>query len=240
LSKIRLILPIYNKPELIEGFLNSFIKYQPGVDSSLFIIDNGNDNSANIINEIMNSQLPKYDYEIYKPGENLGFPKSINLALDRFENDIVILNNDIQFTQENWLKNIVEYSDKMNADICSCINITTGIKYYGGIIQDKNNIRWLRFDRDNVDPTWVFFTCCYVKNKVFERIPKLDEDFGMGYFEDVAFQVFAKEKGFNIAYCPDVEIHHYSSSSFQTEEKNKLIQKNKEIFFKKYEEYIRG
>lgn len=79
--------------------------------------------------------------------------------------------------------------------------------------------------------------CAAFKKKIIQEVGYLDESFGIGMFEDDDFSLRIKKHGYEIACAEDVFIHHHGRASFSKialEEYQKLFDKNKEIYEKKW------
>jgi tetratricopeptide (TPR) repeat protein len=57
--------------------------------------------------------------------------------------------------------------------------------------------------------------CLLVRREVLDRIGRLDECFGTGYFEDDDLCVRAREAGFRLLVALDVFVHHFGGRTFQ-------------------------
>ena len=58
-----------------------------------------------------------------------------------------------------------------------------------------------------------FFCVAMLKN-IYEELNGLDENFGLGFYEDYDFSLRAREKGCEILFSEDIFIYHKGSSSF--------------------------
>ena len=70
-----------------------------------------------------------------------------------------------------------------------------------------------------------------------DMIGKLDENYGIGMFEDDDYSVAASRAGFDLILPEDVFIHHFGSVSFKKLEDEKhrmLFEKNKTYFESKW------
>ena len=73
--------------------------------------------------------------------------------------------------------------------------------------------------------------------KVFEEVGYLDENYGIGMFEDDDYCYGAKKAGYQMCIADDAFVHHYGSESFKKiddEERMKLFNRNKEYFENKW------
>jgi GT2 family glycosyltransferase len=76
---------------------------------------------------------------------------------------------------------------------------------------------------------------------VYERIGVLDEEFGLGFFEDDDYCRRVEKENFKIMCAEDVFIHHHLSASFMKLDRDLrriLFQENKEKYEIKWGEWI--
>ena len=81
------------------------------------------------------------------------------------------------------------------------------------------------------------FFCVAVPRRVYEFIGGLDEDFGVGFFEDDDYCRRVTRAGFDIACAEDVFIHHQHSASFdkmENQKKLELFARNRAIYEAKW------
>ena len=83
------------------------------------------------------------------------------------------------------------------------------------------------------------FFCVLIRKKYFEEIGGLDEDFGLGMYDDTYFCYLVREKKLKIAISIDTFVYHYmykTSMKVFGKDFNKQIEKNAEIMHKKISE----
>jgi GT2 family glycosyltransferase len=79
--------------------------------------------------------------------------------------------------------------------------------------------------------------CLAMRRQVFEEIGPLDEQFGIGMFEDDDYSLRAQKKGYRVICVEDVFIHHYGRSSFSRlneEDYRRLFDENRRRFETKW------
>ncbi len=100
-------------------------------------------------------------------------------------------------------------------------------------------------DRSNADcfeSRRLDFFCVAIKKDVYENLGGLDEQFGLGYYEDTDFSLKAIENGYKMFFTEKVFIYHKAGKSFSSHGKNnirKLMKTNKRLLQQKYGHGIR-
>jgi GT2 family glycosyltransferase len=85
--------------------------------------------------------------------------------------------------------------------------------------------------------------CMLIKRKVVEKTGGLDEEYGVGYYDDDDYSVRAINAGFRCVRANDVVVEHLKDSTFKDifTEKNRmeLHEKNKKLFYSKWGRRLR-
>ncbi len=183
--------------------------------------------------------------EVIRNQKNLGFPFSSNKGASKVKsNFFVIMNNDVEVT-ENWLTMLLD-TMKANPKIGILGPTTNRIS---GPQQDPNahynsraelqkyaeTIRNRKPPRVEYWPRIVFF-CVMIRTALYKQIGGLDENFGLGNFEDDDYCLRATLTGWNCAIDHNVFVHHYGSKTFGKMRKDfaKLLEHNKKYFMQKW------
>lgn len=210
----------WNGKEILKKCLDSLLKLTDYPNYKVIVVDNGSsDNSVEFVkNNYKNVDILALD-------KNYGFSggnnKGIKYAKEKYNPDyFLLLNNDTEIIQRDWLKKLVKSAKKFNADIVGCkllypnrtiqhagINVTF-LSEHIGRYESENKYSEIRFVGA------VTFACVLIKKKVFEKIGLLDEIFFSGH-EDIDFCFRARKNGFKILYNGKVKLIHYESVSYK-------------------------
>ncbi|NLC31613.1 MAG: glycosyltransferase family 2 protein, partial [Candidatus Moranbacteria bacterium] len=215
----------------------------PIEDFELIIVDNdSNDGTVEYLKSIEN----KYqNTKIILNESNKGYAGGNNDGMKIAKGDfIVLLNNDTVVT-EGWLDNLLNpfFVDEK-------IGIVGPISNYAGTEQKikldnyeydeiiKKGVEYSKRHKDAVfDSPKLSFFCVAIKREVFEKVGFLDENFGIGMFEDDDYSLRVKKSGFRVTVNEGCFIYHKGSLSFSKLKNEKymdIFNKNKDIFYKKH------
>lgn len=156
---------------------------------------------------------------------NQGFAKANNQAIDLSDqnSDVVLLNNDTEISQPDWLTRLQQSAYK-SPDIGI---VGTRLKRPDGMLQHAGTYMpvetfWGQqigsqekdINQYNVDAEveGVVFACVYIKRKVLEEVGPLDEAY-FSYFEDTDYCLKAKLHGFKVVCCGSVTILHHENTA---------------------------
>lgn len=237
--KVSIILLTWNGLKYTKQCVESLMHKTKAENYEIIVVDNGSaDGTIDYVESLKSVTL-------LKNRMNLGFTRGNNLGIAATKNtDVVLLNNDMIITQDNWLdclqRTAYSYRD-IGIVGCRLINeegtlLHAGTYIYpetyrgqqiGGGEGDINQFNSM----NEVDG--VVFACAYIKREVIEKVGLLDEDF-FAYFEDTDYCLRARKHGYKTVCSGDVTLIHYQNVS---SDENKLslfdIYKKSQKTFKK-------
>jgi GT2 family glycosyltransferase len=180
---------------------------------------------------------------------NLGFVRGNNagIAAAAPGSDVVLLNNDLEFTQRDWLRRLAA---------CACSAPDIGVVGCRMVLPDGRLLHagtyimadtlWGQqvgaLERDVGQHTAVeevegiVFACAYIRRQVLDEIGGLALDFE-SYFEDTDFCLRARRAGWKTVLCGEVSLVHDEHGSTQDHAGAlmKLFQGSRKIFRRKWQ-----
>ncbi|MFD2285479.1 glycosyltransferase [Pedobacter petrophilus] len=226
MAKLGLVTVLYKSDEVLYGFFESLSK-QIFSDYHLYIIDNSPSETTDSLLVELISKFPICGVSHIRNENNNGVAKGnnqgIKLALEDGCDYILLLNNDIEFPQENLLGDMYSCAVLEGQDI-----IIPKIFYYdsrtiwmaGGSISEfkaiSSHVGVDEIDIGQYDQSLYFNyapTCFMLINRtVFDAVGLMDEDYFV-YYDDTDFLFRARKKGYKVYYLPKLEVFHKVSSS---------------------------
>lgn len=204
--KVAIIICGYNQDKLLKKCLSSLKKNTLYKNYKVFFID---DSGTGKIGKIVKKNFSWVDVRIKE--KNTGFSSSNNIgikrALKKSFQYIMLLNDDTEIIQKNWLDKMVEIGnseDKIGILGCKVLNPDNTLQWPSWIKNQENEIQ---------EVPQIIGCCLMFKKKVSDKIGLLDEKFDPVYGEESDFCFRAKKAGFNIIYVPNAKIIHYGKSS---------------------------
>lgn len=253
--KVGIVMLTYNRPDVVLPCLNSLVLAKTNIDWELYVIDNNSkDENFYVIKDefekLKNNK--KLNGVLISSKVNHGFPKGNNFGIKYFldKNDIshiCLLNSDVIVT-DNWLDKLTENNfDSVGPITNACgneqtiplpfnINLGEGISNNFSIVNNFSKKRYSSYENYSVETDFLGFFCFLAKREIFETVGFLDEQFGLGAYEDDDYCIHINKCGYKMLIRRDVFIYHWGSSSFSKIPLNKLLNhldKNKELFEKK-------
>jgi O-antigen biosynthesis protein len=223
---IDIIIPSLNGKELLKDNLPLVIKNSESINQ-IIVIDDG---SSDGTDKFIKNNYPNLTY--FRNQTNLGFSKSINLAVKESMADFfVLLNNDVK-PQKKYLEKSLKYfeNEKMFAiSFCEQENSWPEISWSGGKLQFKQGS-----DRNKPHYSpWASGGSAIFRRLIWNRLGGFDEIYSPGYWEDIDIGWRAWKSGYLIVWEPDAKVIHQHESSFKKINQNylNLIKQRNELIF---------
>ena len=102
----------------------------------------------------------------------------------------------------------------------------------------KQGLDWrLHSNGDYFESERLDFCCVAMKKQTYEDLGGLDENFGMGYYEDTDFSIRAAKAGYRMIFTEEVFIYHKAGKSFSKHGKKavkRLMRANRKKLIRKH------
>jgi len=146
---------------------------------------------------------------------NVGFPKSVNMAIKKAPASYFFITNDDIVFEKNSLKTLIDFaSNNPKVGICGGkqLNYQTkrfmaGGRYFNLFTGQQKNIKGIEKKPINCDQ--VDGCAMLIKKEVVESIGLFDEGFSPIYGEDLDYCLRAKRVGYLVTYIPAAIFHHH-------------------------------
>lgn len=177
--------------------------------------------------------------------QNLGFAAGCNQGMRAAQNEIIVLLNNDTIVTPGWLE---LFARNLNADVNVGLvgpmsNNVSGPQCVPS--QYKNTQELLEFARsrsiclhgENRDVQRLVGFCMAFRRDLIEKVGYLDEQFGIGGFEDDDFTLRVRGSGLRTVMVQDAFIHHYGSVSINampSGDAERIYLENRDRFFRKW------
>lgn len=246
-----LIIPCCNQLEYTRQCLESVLQHtrEP---YELLLVDNGStDGTLGYLEEIRRRRRPARTVVI-RNETNRGYVAGCNQALEQTKGPyVVFLNNDAIVTA-GWLEGLIGWLRKEWPNAGLVGPVSNGARDAQRIRPGYTDLadldafaahRRRTFDGKMLAVPRLTDFCLLVHREVLDRIGRLDERYGMGFFEDDDLCVRAREAGYRLLIALDLYIHHFGNRTFQQLglDTQQRLEANFELFRAKWgPEYIAG
>ena len=231
--KCDIILPVCDQYEFTKKCIESIMR-NTDTPYRLIIINNGtNPATKRLLDGLERNK--EIETTIVHNARNVGWVKALNKGIDLSKSPYVCFQNDDTVVTAGWLKKMIN-TLKTRADF-GIINPTWEGRPPNVSI-DKYNLTLERNKERFIETDWCRGFCAVIKRSVIEKIGKVDEIYGLAYFDDVDYSVRAIEAGFVALRALDTYVYHHRNVTFfevlKGKKWNELHEKNKLIYYKKW------
>lgn len=204
----------------------------------LILVDNGStDGTGEYFDSIPNAV-------VIKNPVNRGFAAGCNQGIRAAHGDYILLLNNDTVVSHNWLSNLInclESSPEIGI-VGPVSNYVSGVQLIPTEYQSLGEMHQFARKFNRPDPSRWFDTerlvgfCMLIRRSVIDRIGLLDEDFGIGNFEDDDYCLRALRAGFRLVCAGDTFIHHFGNKTFEGNNVDmaKLLAENRVRFCRKW------
>ena len=245
---VDIIVPIYNGYEDLQKCIPSIKKYTDLKKHRLILInDCSPDERIRPYLDSLSASEGEDNILILHNEKNLGFSGNVNKGMQLSEeHDVLLLNSDTIVTR-GWLDKIIRCacSDAWigtvtplsnSATLCSVPLMCQDNALPEGFTVDSyaELIERTSLHRYPVITVAVGF-CMYIKRRLICDVGLFDaETFGRGYGEENDFCNRAQQLGYCHVMCDDTFVYHKGTASFDTAEKQALLQAHESILNERY------
>ncbi|MFN2197129.1 MAG: glycosyltransferase [Anaerolineales bacterium] len=218
-ARASLILLTYNSLNYTRQCLESIYTKTIYPEFEVIVVDNA---STDGTPEFLEAASVEYEnFKIQLNDHNEGFARGNNQGVQLADGEyLVFLNNDTIVT-EGWLTALLGHLD--NPQIGMVGPVTNSSSNETRILVGYDQIEDMeRFAQEytrahageHFEIRVLPFLCVALRREVFDEIGPLDEQFGLGMFEDDDYCQRLREKNYQIVCAEDVFIHHWGGGSF--------------------------
>jgi GT2 family glycosyltransferase len=239
--KVSIVVLCHDNWEDTRACLESIIALSDYPDDALEIIVVDNASTDGTAAGLAEFSMRHASVTVVSNAENLGFAGGNNVGIRQATGDIVILVNNDTYVTRGWVRRLIRpllRDDGLGLTGPLTNNIgneqKVALKY---VTMDEMQEVATRFVDERLGETLetdnLAFFCVAIRRDVIEDVGLLDEDYGVGYFEDDDYCRRVRQKGWRMAIVDDVFIHHRLSASFDAlgqEARQELFERNRRIY----------
>lgn len=208
-----IVVPIWNQRERTQRCLESVLAHT-GLPVRLILIDNGSDPPARgwLQEFAARSAVP---IQLIQNSENLGFIKAVNQGIRASRSPWICLLNNDTIVAPRWLPEMIQVAE--SDPTIGLVNPTSNSLGYPSQGRSPEEIgRRLAGQRGQSAPlSTALGFCLLARRAIFDRIGLLDEQFGMGNFDDNDLTLRVRQAGLRPVRALAAYVYHEEKVSFK-------------------------
>ncbi len=182
--------------------------------------------------------------------ENLGFVKGNNSGIRAADTDVVLMNNDTEIIQGDWLEQMqrVAYSaPDIGVVGCRLVNSDGNLVHAGTYMPVPSywGQEYPGGEKDigqytsDSEVEGVIAACAYIKRELIGKVGPLDEDY-FSYYEDTDYCMKARGAGYRVFRCGAATVKHLENAStdFNRMDFSGTFRRSREVFMSKWKNVI--
>ena len=241
--RVSIVVLCYNQLDYTRQCVESILKHTAYPNYELILVDNKSTDGTVAYLREMEAKDARIKCVLNET--NRGFAGGNNDGIDVSSGDyIILLNNDTLVTR-GWITALVKHCSRVNTGIVGAVTNSIGneaqIKVTYSNVADMPAFAYA-YTAKHMNETYphdgvLAMFCIMFSRTLVSRIGKLDENYGIGMFEDDDYSYAAKQAGFELVLAEDVFIHHFGSVSFkklQEKTYQKVFENNRAYFEQKW------
>ncbi len=242
--KVSIIVLTYNQRDFTERTLSTIDEFTGYPNYEVILVDNA---STDGTPEMLAAWAATHPYaKTIFNSSNLGFSAGNNVGARAATGDyFVLLNNDVCLT-DGWLGTLLaHFRADPELGILGPVTNSCGNEsvVYIGDYDDVDKMAILARSYTNArrgqrtELRVANFFCVMIPRTVWDDVGELDENFGVGLFEDDDYAMRVRAAGHRVACAEDVFVHHHHSASIGalgTAAYDELFNRNRRYFESKW------
>jgi GT2 family glycosyltransferase/glycosyltransferase involved in cell wall biosynthesis len=238
-----IIVVTYNNLALTRLCLESLLRNTEYPNYEVIVVDN---KSSDDTPKYLSKLAEKHDNLIAILNDtNYGFAKANNQGIERSTGDCLVLLNNDTIVPQGWLSRLLLHLRDPEAGLVGPVTNFVGnearvevpYRTWAEMEEFASDDVW-KSDQQVADIHMLAMFCVAMRREVFEKVGPLDEQFGIGMFEDDDYSMRVRRAGYRLICAADVFVHHFGQAAFgkliRSGDYNGLFDENRRKFETKW------
>jgi GT2 family glycosyltransferase/glycosyltransferase involved in cell wall biosynthesis len=215
--KVSIIVVSYDNEALTRACVDSVLRNSLHPNLEVIVIDNASTDGSVAMLESLGDERVR----IVLNRENVGFAAANNQGLRLADGAVLVLLNNDTIVPRGWLPRMLRHLADPGIGLGVAVTNFSGNESRIDVPYRTIDAMHPFAERYMVEHEGVHFDlavaamyCVGMRRDVYERVGLLDEEFGVGMFEDDDYSHRVRHAGFRVVCLEDVFVHHIGQASF--------------------------
>jgi len=240
--KVSIILVTYNNLTLTRQCIESLLRNTTHPNYEIIIIDNlSSDGSQDYLRQLA---YHEQRIKIVLNSTNRGFAAANNQGILLSTGSVIVLLNNDTVVPRGWLwQHICHLKDPEVGLVGPRTNYCKGeakidVPYRNLTMMEVFAAEYMQHHyRENFAIGTLIMFCVAIRKDIIDIVGLLDEEFGIGMYEDDDYSERVRKAGYKVVCAQDIFIHHHGNAAFKkipSQEYQALLNKNRLYFEQKW------
>jgi len=233
--KVSIVMATCNAYEFTKLCIDNILQNTTHPRYEIVVVDNGSSDAT--LDYLRAIKEQHGNVRVIENADNRGFAAAANQGLRLADGEILVLLHSDTVVPRGWLRGLLRCLSDPLVGLAGPVTNTVGnearidvdYRSFDGMLGFA--ARWMEQHVDcTLEMRVMAMFCVAMRRELFERLGPLDEQFGIGWFEDEDYSNRIRAAGYKLVCTAETFVHHFGQASFKavmkSDQQRELWQRN--------------